>query len=281
MAEPSWGEHLSDKVPVWPTIWQSIIASARFVARHPGLFCVLIAIDFVANEAKSRLTVEPETPSLQALAETSLLPDLVWSATLYLLVAALSAPIVLAAYRSILTDDAQAHYDFSSRRSRSFMIAVVGYLLVLFLIWGASILAFIVPSVDQDGLAWGWWGVGAALFMIGIVLAVRALLAFPLIAIDEPSPFWRSLAMTRGRWWRILNITGTPALAAGAAAYLVTLLASALPSQRIETIVVDLANAITDSLIYVNGPCALSLIYLWIINQRATGASPAIMAEAR
>lgn len=268
------GERLSDKLPVWSIVWQSIIASVRFIARYPGLFSLLIAIDFFVDQAKSLLPTDSETPSLQALAETSLLPALAWSAALYLLVAALSAPIIVAAYRSILSDDAQAYYDFSSRRSRSFVIAVVCYLFILFIIWGASFLAFILPVVRQDGAVWAWWVVGASLFMIGIVLAVRLLLAFPLIAIDEPSPFRRSLAMTRGRWWRILNITGGPALATGAAAYLATVLASMLPSHRIETIVVDLANAIIDSFLYVNAPCAASLIYLWITNQGTTGARP-------
>jgi MFS family permease len=253
-----------------------MVASVRFVTRYHGLFCVLIAIDFFANQAKNLLPMEPEASSLQAFAEMSLLPALVWSAVLYALVAALSAPIVLAAHRSILTGDTQAPYDFSSRRSRSFMIAVVGYLFVLFLIWGASALAFIAPAVEQDGLAWGWWVIGASLFMIGIVLAVRVLIAFPLIAIDEPSPWRRSLAMTRGRWWRILNITGTPALAAGAAAYLATIVASVLPSHWVETIVVDLANAIADSFLYVNAPCVLSLIYLWIKSQETRAASSAI-----
>ena len=257
-----------------------MVASVRFAARYPGLFCVLIAIDFVANQAKNLLPTEPETPSLQDFAEMSLLPALAWSAASYLLVAALSAPIVLAAYRAILTDDTQAHYDLSSRRSRSFIVAVVGYLFVLFLVWGASILAFIAPSVEQDGFVWVWWIAGALLFMVGIVLAVRVLLAFPLIAIDEPSPLRRSLAMTRGRWWRIVNITGTPALVAGVAAYLATIVASVLPSQQIETIVVDLANAIADSFVYVNAPCALSLIYLWITGEGARGAHPRIMAEA-
>jgi hypothetical protein len=32
----------------------------------------------------------------------------------------------------------------------------------------------------------------------------RLYLLFPLIALDEPAPLARSLAMTRGRAWRIL-----------------------------------------------------------------------------
>jgi hypothetical protein len=271
---------LSDKLPVWSTTWQSVIASVRFVARYPGFFGLLIAINFTSNEAKSLVPMEAETSSPQALEESSFLAALVWSAALYLLVAALSAPIVVAAHRSILTDDTQAYYDLGSRRSRSFVIALVGYLVILFLIWGASFLAVIWPMVRQDGAIWGWWVAGVVLFIAGIVLAIRFLLAFPLIAIDEPSPFRRSLAMTRGRWWRILDITGMPALITGVAVYLATFLASELPSHWIASAVVDLANAITDSFIYVNAPCAASLIYLWVINQPASGAGPADMAEA-
>jgi hypothetical protein len=41
----------------------------------------------------------------------------------------------------------------------------------------------------------------------------RLYLLFPLIALDEPAPLARSLAMTRGRAWRILWVASAPIVA--------------------------------------------------------------------
>jgi membrane-anchored glycerophosphoryl diester phosphodiesterase (GDPDase) len=212
--------------------------------------------------------MKPETFSLRAFA---------WSIVPPILVAALSAPIIVAAHRSVLTDDARASYDFRSRRNQAFMIAATGYLLIL----DAISLPVIATAISQNLSAW-WWVVGFSLGIVGIVLSIRLLLVFPLIAIDQPSPFRRSIALTKGRWWRICAVTLIiPGLAMVAVVYVPTKFSAVLLPTLTTSHVVDLGTAIIGSIFYLTIPCALSFIYLWIRNHEATGPSPANVAETR
>src|SRR6267154_3020725 len=103
MAQPSLEKRLSDGLPVWAITWQSVTRSSGFIARYPGLFALLVTMNFVAGEVSSLMPMEAGTPSLLSFA---------WSTGCLVLFVALSAPVILAAHRSILTDDATAHYDF-------------------------------------------------------------------------------------------------------------------------------------------------------------------------
>jgi hypothetical protein len=241
---------VSDRLPVWWTISRSLVACRRFVARYPGLSALLVALHFASQEAS-------------ALGPTDSLRSLLWSCVSPVIVAALSAPIIVAAHRFVLTDDETGGYDLHSSRNATFMAAAVGYLLVFDTFFGVA-----NWLIGQTHSALGWIP-GAVLVIALCVVGVRTLLAFPLIAIDDPSPFRRSIALTRGLWWRIVTIEAIPLLAVAIVDASMTQIG--IVSSMISTapVVGSLAAALGEAFAYLMGPCTLSFIYLWIAKHEA------------
>jgi hypothetical protein len=254
---------VGDKLPVGSTIWQSLRAGGHFVARYPGLFCLLIAMEFASREGIRLLPQAADSVSLRSF---------LWDATLSLLVAAFSAPIIVAAHRSVLTVDESASYEFHSHRTRFFAIAAVACLLV----FEANALSATFPVTEEYGIA--WWMISVPFFIATLVLGIRVLLALPLIAIDQAAPFRRSIAMTKGRWWRITAITMIPAFVVTAALAMLDKVTSWPPPG---THLADLATALANAFIDVVPPCALSFTYLWIRDHEAAVEASATAALAR
>jgi hypothetical protein len=184
-----------------------------------------------------------------------------WSSALSVLVTGLSAPILIAAHRFILANDRGARYDFRPRRTRLFLLADAGWALL----FGIGLLALLSPAIPQDGSAWWWWVVAALPCIVIIGLGVRLSLAFPLIALDQPSPFRRSFAMTKGRWWRICTINFIIPIVALTVGSVLIKFAAAPPSPTIASHVLNLISAMVDAFVYLAGACALSFTFLWIV----------------
>jgi hypothetical protein len=255
-ASGSKGEPMSNKLPVWATTWQSLKAAGDFVARHPGLFGLLITMEFASAQGEDLVPAQ---------ADFSVAP-LLWSAVLTVAVSVLSAPIFVAAYRAVLTDDAQARYDFRPPRTRLFAIVAGGWVLL----FSAGALALISPMMLPDGPS--WWSLFALLPLLVIVgIGVRLFLTFPLIAIDQQSPFRRSLAMTKGRWWRIFVTNFVIPLATLTVALIPAYFAST-PSTTIASQLLKLLNAAIGAFFILAATCALGLTALWIMKRQVIGA---------
>ena len=255
---------MSNKLPVWATTWQSLKAAVDFVARHPSLFGLLITMEFASAQGDDLVPAQ---------ADFSVGP-LLWSAVFTVAVTVLSAPIVVAAHRAVLTDDAQARYDFRPPRTRLFAIAAGGWALL----FSAGVLALLSPMMLQDGPS--WWSLFALLPLLVIVgIGVRLFLGFPLIAIDQQPPFRRSAAMTKGRWWRIFAINFVIPLmtlvVVPAAAYF-----AATPSTTIASQLFKLLNAAIGAFFILAATCALGLTALWIMKRQVIGADGSRKAAA-
>jgi hypothetical protein len=188
---------MTDRLPVWTTVVASARTAVAFTRRHPifflGLWVLQILVDGLSAMGGSiGYSPSPISPA--------------WTNAVELAQMVLGAPILLALYRFVLGDERSPTYDVVSPRGRKFVAANVAYLICAMMLPGA-IFATIHRYAETYGGVAAWGGLALAIAILVPMIAYwsgRLYLLFPLIALDEPAPLARSLAMTRGRAWRIL-----------------------------------------------------------------------------